>query len=189
MWAEHLPCSENVLLLQVKKYSISIAWGYSVRWYPDYIRPTELERPQRTFRAWNRGREPFDFDMDTRNTPVTTCRVPSLFHASGAASRWEDGKLFLETTYTRTVTDWTEQSTTEEGPVRGGKMRTVSKACSEGEVHIPQREVTEIRVVAPPLTDAWVLAPRRQCCQSVEIIDERTAEIRLDTCREGQLIS
>lgn len=175
--------------LQVEKFSISIAWGYSVRWYPDYIRPLELERPQRTFQAWNRGREPFDFDMDTRNTPVTTCRVPSLFYASGATSRWEDGQLLLETIYTRTVT-WEEQSSAEDGSAKSReKRRKLLGACTGGEVHVPQREVSEVRVLAPPLTDGWVLAPRRQCCQSVEVIDERTVEIRLDACKEGQTIS
>lgn len=70
---------QSICVDAARNWSISIAWGFSVRWYPLPVRPVELEAARRTFMSWTRQRDPEVFDFDTRATTLLWSRAPSVF--------------------------------------------------------------------------------------------------------------
>ena len=60
------------------KLSFSVSLGYSVQVYPRIVSPRELQRAERTFRAWNELDLEAEFDINTRPSP-SICDQPFLF--------------------------------------------------------------------------------------------------------------
>ncbi|MCO5605130.1 hypothetical protein L7F22_059310 [Adiantum nelumboides] len=62
-----------------RKLTFSVASGYVVQIYPYVLLPRELERPEITFKAWNKKTGGGEFDLDTRMVAKSICRKPLLF--------------------------------------------------------------------------------------------------------------
>lgn len=62
-----------------KRLTFSISLGYVVQVYPYVILPKDLERPEITFKAWNKKDGGGEFDFDTRTAIKSRCNKPFLF--------------------------------------------------------------------------------------------------------------
>lgn len=62
-----------------KKLTFSISLGYVVQVYSYVLLPRELERPEITFKAWNKKSGGGEFDFDTRAAIRSVCNKPALF--------------------------------------------------------------------------------------------------------------
>ncbi|GBG67956.1 hypothetical protein CBR_g1075 [Chara braunii] len=85
--------------------TVSIAWGFSVRWHAGLHTALEMDRAERTFMAWNWRRGPEDFSMDTRGGILPACSIPAVFHVTSITKPHPaaDGTFWVETEYQR---DW-----------------------------------------------------------------------------------
>ncbi|GBG75074.1 hypothetical protein CBR_g19587 [Chara braunii] len=83
--------------------TVSIAWGFTVRWFPGWFTVREMERAERTFLAWNNGKTPVDFSIDTRAGTVPICNIPAVFQVSSVTPPYigMDGQLWVESEYQR----------------------------------------------------------------------------------------
>lgn len=70
---------QSICVDGARNWSVSVAWGFSVRWYPLPVRPLELEAARRTFLSWTRQRDPEVFDFDTRAGALLWSHAPSVF--------------------------------------------------------------------------------------------------------------
>ncbi|KAL6524709.1 hypothetical protein OROHE_015991 [Orobanche hederae] len=65
------------------KWSVSIAWGYTVQIYPTLLTARELEIPLLTFQTWRSWKEgPFTFN--TRPLSSDPCKNPVVFYLNSA---------------------------------------------------------------------------------------------------------
>lgn len=117
-----------------RKLTFSIASGYVVQVYPYILLPRELERPEITFKAWNKKAGGGEFDFDTRMAVKSACRKPFLF--------------FLENLQL------------EDENVIGLYKRDTSIDCKKrwwfcfSNMYRPE-EMLQIRIVSKPLDEQW----------------------------------
>lgn len=143
-----------------RKLTFSVALGYVVQVYPHVLLPRELERPEITFKAWNKKTGGGEFDFDTRMATKSICRKPLLF--------------FLETLQL------------EGENVVGLYKRDTSIDRKKGwsfyfsDMYRPQ-EMQWIRVINKPFNEQWFKAPRRQCCK-VSGFQHQELSIVMDSC-------
>jgi len=82
-----------------RKWSISIAWGYTVQLYTLLLPAKDLQTPVRTFKTWRSWSDgPFTFN--TRPTEADHCKQPVVFMLEQAKEVGINGSL---TSYTRIV--------------------------------------------------------------------------------------
>jgi hypothetical protein len=119
-----------------RSLSFSISLGYVVQVFPQIILPRILQRPMRTFQAWNRQNDASQFTFDTRPVPKSICRHPLRF--------------FLKTM---------DYNTTSEAVVgiyeRQLAIDRRKKAALCWPSALSSDEVTYVRVVSRPLEDRW----------------------------------
>eukprot|EP01018_Ginkgo_biloba_P012789 Gb_25014 [translate_table: standard] len=118
-----------------KQLTFSVSMGYVVQVFPKIVLPRELERSERTYIAWNKLDNSFEFDFDTRPPQRSPCKKPFLF--------------FLEDIY-RGVKN-ISVSTYKRDKRRDNLKR--SPFCFSWA--IPSHEVQYIRVVSKPITRHW----------------------------------
>ncbi|KAI5673677.1 hypothetical protein M9H77_14041 [Catharanthus roseus] len=88
-WTRHLMRAANMdqsrLFQQTicyhrpKKWSFSIAWGYSVHIYENILRRSWLQTPTETFQTWTRSTKPPHFMFQTRRPFGNPCEAPHVF--------------------------------------------------------------------------------------------------------------
>lgn len=147
------------------KFTISVASGFAVQVYPYILLPRDLERPEITFKAWNKKAEGGEFDFDTRVAVKSMCQRPFLF--------------FLESLQIE-----------EDGSVIGLYKRDTHTDCKQGwwfcfSYMYLSEEVQWIRIVSKPLDEQWFKVPRRQCCKAI-YFREQELKIVMNPCRFGK---
>eukprot|EP01018_Ginkgo_biloba_P007431 Gb_31866 [translate_table: standard] len=146
--------------------SFSVSMGYVVQVFPKMVLPRELERPERTFKAWNKRDRGEDFDFDTRPSYRSFCNKPFLFFLKDVHSG--EGDTVVSTYKRDNATDnW--------------KRRAFCLSWA-----LPVHEVQKIKVVSKPMPERWHLVPRRQCCKVTET-KNKILGITVETCDRGRI--
>ncbi|XP_038883976.1 uncharacterized protein LOC120074940 [Benincasa hispida] len=150
-----------------KKWSISIAWGYTVQIYPFMVTATDMQIPFQTFktwRSWSNG--PFDFN--TRPMSSDPCRRAVVYFLKQVQEVDTRG---TKTTYERYVAKGEKVCERDDyARVMAVKQVTVSSMKME--------------------TQLWMKAPQRQCCE----INDRWGNdnniwVRIRKCRKSETIT
>lgn len=75
-----------------RKWSISVAWGYSVQLYPFLLPANNLQTPLQTFKTW-RTESDGPFTFNTQPLKSNPCEHPVLFMLNQAKKVGETGSL------------------------------------------------------------------------------------------------
>ncbi|KAJ7285433.1 hypothetical protein O6H91_16G045600 [Diphasiastrum complanatum] len=145
--------------------SFSISTGFVVQVFPEILFPSQLERAEITFRAWNRGNGPGEFDLDTRK-PKSVCKQPYLFYLDDIQSMEESSSV---------VSIYKRDVLTDER----------KKYCWSRP--FPPNRVHRIQVQSKPLNMNWYMVPRRQCCKAGSIKDE-TLNLFIGSCLSKEIL-
>ncbi|KAJ6317697.1 hypothetical protein OIU76_013272 [Salix suchowensis] len=125
-----------------RKWSISIAWGYTVQLYTLLLPAKDLQTPVQTFKTWRSWSDgPFTFN--TRPAEPDPCKQPIVFMLEKAEGVGSNESL---TSYTRLVHQ------------TGKTCNTASYALANS----VQRILVSSLKMGP---DYWRKAPRRYCCE------------------------
>ncbi|GLT93054.1 hypothetical protein SLE2022_108600 [Rubroshorea leprosula] len=149
-----------------RKWSVLVAWGYTIQIYPLLLTPFDLQTPLQTFTTWRSwGNGPFTFN--TRPWDPDPCKQPVLYFLDRVD---EVGMAGTRTSY---------------------KMAQTEHKCNSTE-HAHVMAVTHITVSSlkmPP--DYWQKAPQRQCCEILDHgkIKDGSLRIRVRKCRKWESIS
>ncbi|OAY46130.1 hypothetical protein MANES_07G118900v8 [Manihot esculenta] len=151
-----------------RKWSISVAWGYSVQLYPFLLPANNLQTPLQTFKTW-RTESDGPFTFNTQPLKSNPCEHPVLFMLNQAKKVGETGSL---TSYERL----------EPRP---------EKMCNRTDYE-EARSLQRVIVSALKLDpEYWTKdqARRRQCCELGESLRESTMHIRIRKCRPWETIT
>ncbi|MFQ6664576.1 hypothetical protein Gotur_031646 [Gossypium turneri] len=150
-----------------RKWSITIAWGYTIQIYPWLVNAVDLHMPLQTFktwRSWSNG--PFTFK--TRPVPDNPCEQPVLYFLDRVK---EVGLSGTRTRY---------------------KLSMLGKYCNNTTDSAPVMAVKNIVVTSMKMApDYWQKAPHRQCCEIMDkgSIKSGTMQIRIRNCRQWETTS
>ncbi|XP_051130553.1 uncharacterized protein LOC127251041 [Andrographis paniculata] len=153
-----------------RKWSISVAWGYTVQVYPFLLTAKELNTPLQTFLTWGTwSQEPFTFD--TRPMALEPCERPVLFYLDGEVQRSRDG---------RTTASWYPRS------------RAVRWKECEREHYKAAYVVKGFNITADVLDPKYYYnAPRRQCCEITSGLEQGNGvvQLRIRDCSEEESVT
>ncbi|KAK8626392.1 hypothetical protein V6N13_134038 [Hibiscus sabdariffa] len=160
----HRILQQSVCYDSKRKWSISVAWGYTIQIYPWPVTAAELNIPLQTFKTWKtKSNGPFTFN--TRLMPADPCERPVMYFLDQVE---EVGSIGTRTSY---------------------KLDTSGKTCNNSADYDLVMAVKSIRVTSMKMApDHWHKAPHRQCC---EIMDKggkksRNMLIRIRKCRQWE---
>uniref|UniRef100_A0A0D6R035 Uncharacterized protein n=1 Tax=Araucaria cunninghamii TaxID=56994 RepID=A0A0D6R035_ARACU len=125
--------------------SFSVSMGYVVQVFPKIVYPRVLERPELTFKAWNKKEIAEEFDFDSRRPYKSFCRKPFLFFLKDIHRN--EANMVVSTYKRDEATD---------------NMKRKAFCFSWA---LPPQKVQEIQVINKPVNENWHLTPRRQCCK------------------------
>ncbi|KAH9607560.1 hypothetical protein KSS87_019111 [Heliosperma pusillum] len=151
-----------------RKWSVSIAWGYTAQLHPSLVSPNVLSMPLHTFRTWRSSSDgPFLFNTQPfRDDP---CERPIIYYLDQVQDVGEGNTLSI---YKRVAT--------ADG---GGECKQLTYKYG--------RTVETITVTAVKSSpDMWSKAPRRQCCEitnSWTVISDLRVKIR--SCKRREAMS
>ncbi|KAK9145957.1 hypothetical protein Sjap_005860 [Stephania japonica] len=148
------------------RLTISVSLGYVVQVFPNIVLPRELERSEQTYSAWNGISQRMEFDFDTRDAYRSVCKKPIQFFLKDV---WKDGNNTIGT-YSRAKR-------------RDDFKRKVF--CFPRQPPLPH--VQTIHVVAYPLTEKWLLVPRRLCCNMNRTNEQ--LQLTVGQCESGAFSS
>lgn len=147
------------------KLSFSISLGYAVQVYPRIVSPRELQKAERTFRAWNSLDFEAEFDINTRPSP-SVCDQPFTFYLEEIQQEERTGSVL--SLYRR------------HGAIDDLKKKEFCWSHMFSPVKVQQ-----IRVLNKPLDWHWYLVPRRQCCSVGSVVKDGVLDIVVDSCVQG----
>ncbi|XP_050210421.1 uncharacterized protein LOC126660789 [Mercurialis annua] len=150
-----------------RKWSISIAWGYTIQLYPKLMPAKDLQTPLRTFKTWRTGSDgPFTFN--TRLVKSDPCELPIVFMLETAE---EVGSSGSRTIYHRI----------DPKP---------EKTCNKTE-YAQTMSVQRIVIGALKLDpEWWTKERRRQCCDITNRGSKQSSmQIRIRKCRPWETIT
>ncbi|CAK7325737.1 unnamed protein product [Dovyalis caffra] len=150
-----------------RKWSISIAWGYTVELYPLLLPAKDLQTPVQTFKTWRSWSDgPFTFN--TRQMEPDHCKQPIVFMLERAEEVGINGSF---SSYERTV----------HKPDKTCNSTSYARAMSV------QRILVSSLKLGP---DYWRKAPRRYCCELMNKGSiKNSVKIRIRKCRNGETIT
>lgn len=147
-----------------KRLTFSISSGYVVQVYPYILLPRELERPEITFKAWNKKDGGGEFDFDTRIAVKSMCKKPFLFFLDKIQFEGENviGVYKRDTSIDR-------------------KKRW---SLCFSYMYRPE-DMQRIRIVSKPMDEQWFKVPRRQCCKATYLQNQELG-IAMGSCQTGR---
>ncbi|KAJ6727012.1 hypothetical protein OIU79_005032 [Salix purpurea] len=151
-----------------RKWSISIAWGYTVQLYTLLLPAKDLQTPVQTFKTWRSWSDgPFTFN--TRPAEPDPCKQPIVFMLEKAKGVGSNESL---TSYTRLVHQ------------TGKTCNTASYALANS----VRRILVSSLKMGP---DYWRKAPRRYCCELMNEgrIKKSSMQIRIRKCRNWETVT
>ncbi|KAF9674698.1 hypothetical protein SADUNF_Sadunf10G0153900 [Salix dunnii] len=154
-----------------RKWSISIAWGYTVQLHPLLLPAMDLQTPVQTFktwRSWSNG--PFTFN--TRPEP-DLCKRPVVFMLERVKKGGFNGSL---TSYKRI----------EHEPGNTCKTTQYAQAMS-----VQRILVSSLKMEPDYWKKSYVQAPRRYCCELMNkgIVKNNSMQLRIRKCRNRESIT
>lgn len=154
---------QSICYDHLRKWSISISWGYTIQIYTSLLITADLQMPLQTFQTWRSSSDgPFTFNTRPMNSDL--CQQPTIFFLD-QVRKVSTGSV---TTYKRYVDK---------------EEKTCKRA--DGEVQI-------IKVSALMLDPGyWKNVPHRQCCQLMDggSIKDGSVHIRIRKCRAQETIT
>ncbi|KAH9298188.1 hypothetical protein KI387_029870, partial [Taxus chinensis] len=120
-----------------RQLSFSVSMGYVVQVFPKIVYPRVLERPELTFKAWNKKEYAAEFDFDTRHSYKSSCRKPFLF--------------FLQAVH-RNEVDMVVSTYKRDEATDNMKRRAFCFSWP-----LPPHKVQEIQVISKPMNENWHL--------------------------------
>ncbi|KAE8683100.1 Beta-1,3-N-acetylglucosaminyltransferase lunatic fringe, putative isoform 1 [Hibiscus syriacus] len=150
-----------------RKWSIAVAWGYTIQIYPKPVAAFDLHTPLQTFKTWRSWSDgPFTFN--TRIMPVDPCEQPVIYFLDRVE---EVGSTGTRTRY---------------------KLDTSGKTCNNTAVYAPVMAIKSIIVTSMKMApDYWQKAPHRQCCEIKDRGSKKKGSmlIRIRKCRQWETTS
>ncbi|KAJ9175754.1 hypothetical protein P3X46_014277 [Hevea brasiliensis] len=151
-----------------RKWSISIAWGYTVQLYPFLLPAKDLQTPLQTFKTWRSWSEgPFTFN--TQPMKSDPCELPVVFMLEQAEEVGQSGSM---TSYQRL----------EPRPERKCNRTDYAEAMSLQGIIVSALKLDP---------EYWTKdqARRRQCCDLMGGIKNNNMQIRIRKCRPWETIT
>ncbi|OMO76695.1 hypothetical protein COLO4_25482 [Corchorus olitorius] len=148
-----------------RKWSIAIAWGYTIQIYPWLVNSYELHMPLQTFktwRSWSNG--PFTFNTRPMPADHDPCKWPIIYFLDQID---EVGMGGTRTRY---------------------KIAKSGKACKNADFALAMT-VNSITVSSKKMApDYWQKAPHRQCCEIMDKgrIKSGNMQIKIRNCRPSE---
>lgn len=155
-----------------RKWSISIAWGYTVQLYPLLLPAKDLQTPEQTFKTWRSWSDgPFTFN--TRPMEPDPCKRPVVFMLEQAKEGGVNGSL---TSYKRIVHE----------PGKTCKTTQYAQAMS-----VQRILVSSLKMEPDYWKKSREQAPRRYCCELMNkgSIKNSSMQLRIRRCRNGESIT
>ncbi|KAL5567575.1 hypothetical protein UlMin_024150 [Ulmus minor] len=151
-----------------RKWTISIAWGYTLQIYPFMVPTKDLQRPMQTFktwRSWSNG--PFTFN--TRPVSPDPCQQPVIYFLDRVEKVGESGSL---TSYVRFVNK---------------KGQKCGKQEYKSAMSVQRVMVSSMKTD----TNYWKKASVRQCCEIMDHgnINNGIMKIRIRKCRPWETVT
>ncbi|PON65640.1 hypothetical protein TorRG33x02_270110 [Trema orientale] len=150
-----------------RKWSISIAWGYTLQIYPFMLAAKDLQTPMQTFKTWGSWSSgPFTFN--TRPVSTDPCQHPVVYFLDRVEEVGESG---TRTSYEMYVSKEMKCKTEEYKHAMVVQRVVVSSMKME--------------------RDHWNKAPVRQCCEIMDrgSLKNGTLRIRIRKCRPQETIT
>ncbi|KAL7583013.1 hypothetical protein Lser_V15G44209 [Lactuca serriola] len=142
------------------RWSISIAWGYTVQIYPSILTSHELQMPLQTFLTWRSFKDgPFTFN--TRPVSSNPCELPAIYYIANVQNYGND-----------TVTTYE----------RDGSL----KKCKKG--NYPHAIETVVVLASKMDPSYWIKGPRRQCCEIMGW-KYNSMKVQIRNCKDGETIT
>eukprot|EP00249_Psilotum_nudum_P016112 c25663_g1_i1 orf=849-2447(-) len=151
------------------RLSFSISLGYVVQVFPKIISPRELQRPERTFKAWNGLEFEAEFDINTRPAAPSVCDQPYNF--------------FLEEIHIEEGTGQVVSTYKRDSGIDDRKRKAFCWSPASSPVRVQY-----IHVVSKPLDWHWYLVPRRHCC-TLGRIKDMVMHVTVESCQGGIAVS
>ncbi|KAG6670146.1 uncharacterized protein LOC122291346 [Carya illinoinensis] len=151
-----------------RKWSVTIAWGYTIQIYASLLPAKDLQTPLLTFKTWRSWSDgPFTFN--TRPMSSVPCGQPITFFLDKVQEVGRSGTL---TTYKRFV------------PTNGNSCGTADYARA---MAVQSIKVTSLKMDP----EHWRKAPRRQCCEIMDrgTVKDSSLRIRIRKCRPWETIT
>ncbi|KAG5557818.1 hypothetical protein RHGRI_007905 [Rhododendron griersonianum] len=147
-----------------RKWSVSIAWGYTAQIYPSLLAAKDLAMPMRTFktwRSWSNG--PFTFN--TRPVNSDPCQQPIIYFLDEVEEEGQDQGQTL-TTY----------------KVNLGEPQ---KKCGSSITSVQRIVVLASKMDPQELVEG----PRRRCCEIGESLKRNTMRVRIRSCKRCETVT
>ncbi|XP_040991735.1 uncharacterized protein LOC121238508 [Juglans microcarpa x Juglans regia] len=145
-----------------RKWSVTIAWGYTVQIYASLLTAKDLQTPLLTFKTWRSWSDgPFTFN--TRPMSSDPCGQPITYFLDKVQEVGRSGTL---TTYKRFVAK-------------------IGNSCGTSD-YARAMAVQSIKVASLKMDpEHWRKAPRRQCCEIMDrgTVKDSSLRIRIRKCR------
>ncbi|KAJ6357677.1 hypothetical protein OIU78_005510 [Salix suchowensis] len=155
-----------------RKWSISIAWGYTVQLHPLLLPAKDLQTPVQTFKTWRSWSDgPFTFN--TRPMEPDLCKRPVVFMLEQVREGGFNGSL---SSYKRI----------EPGPGKTCKTTRYAQAMS-----VQRILVSSLKMDPDYWKKSYVQAPRRFCCELMNkgIMKNNSLQLRIRKCRNPESIT
>ncbi|KAA8525062.1 hypothetical protein F0562_007074 [Nyssa sinensis] len=148
---------------RARHLTFSVSLGYVVQVFPYIVLPSELERSEQTYSAWNKISHRNEFDFDIRDPYRSVCKKPTLFFLKDVGKKNNATLGFY-------------------GRARGNDELGRKVFCFPRLP--PIRHVQHIQVLGHPLNKNWHLVPRRLCCELNQMNDE-LLKLTVGQCQRG----
>ncbi|KAK2972320.1 hypothetical protein RJ640_014378 [Escallonia rubra] len=149
-----------------RNWSVSVSWGFTVQLYPSLMTAKVLETPYQTFVTWRSwSREPFAFN--TRTMSPDPCERPAMFFLERVQGT-ETGQTL--STYKRSMAE-TGKQCDKQGPVPALSIQYFNVSAAKFE------------------HDLWKQAPRRQCCEIMDGVDDGVLQVKIRGCQRWESVT
>lgn len=153
---------QSICYDRVKKWTVSVSWGFAVQVFRGVLSPREIEMPSRTFLNWYRRADYTAYAFNTRPVSRNPCQKPFVFYLS---------RVRLDSWMNQTVSEYVRHRVPH--PTCRWKMRNPT-------------DLDRVEVYKKPDPHLWDRSPRRNCCRIMSS-SRRSMVVDVGVCREGEI--
>ncbi|CAH1452022.1 unnamed protein product [Lactuca virosa] len=160
---------QTVCYHKEKNWAFSIASGYSIYIYEQYIPRSILRRPFETFTPWSLKRHPPDYMFNTRLlVPDDPCETPHVFFFHSIKRLGNDNNTTDEIVMTY---------------IRSMQRRLPPCSSNHSADYISRIEVYS------PASKLSFVENRGECCDVLDVDDRRTAKVKIRACLKSEIMA
>ncbi|KAI3791924.1 hypothetical protein L2E82_05792 [Cichorium intybus] len=154
-----------------KNWAFSIAWGYSIYIYEQYIPRSILRRPLETFTPWGLERKPPDYMFNTRLLVTDDpCETPHVFFFNSVTRLGNDNNGSSDASDEIVMTY-----------IRSKHRRLLPCSSNNSADFISKIEVYS------PATKLSFVENRGECCDVVNVDGKKTAKVKIRACLKSEI--